>query len=1120
LAADTGANNRTLLEALAKDKQVLVDSLRGVNDALADTLESDWRSIERSVTSERKQRLLTALAQAKSWAESGSVDTQPDAADAARLEETGTAALTAMVSRHLDDNIAQLAIESDGAKTKGLRVLQLAAGQLRNLVDTDPGAETLADEASAAIAAAAADPQVRSTELARARTALDAIRRRAEAILPANPSVFVPPTLVTDLDRRSAALGAAALAFRSFNPTEATSKAPVFRDHFLRALDLAKVADAVRSGTLAAIDAALKLLSTNATSTARAGAIETLVRELDRLLQSVPKSSDDSTIDSVAALVQTALLGLSVADDDATRLLRAQTHLRNSSALSQSVREQLLTRADLDGLLLGVAGVLDRLGRGERPVVSDLALPEFTRRLAPADCIFAAGWRGRGRVSKNQLHHAVRGVTVLGDRAHPLVGAARGASGLALQIDGNRVDGCALGGFDLRPDGDATLNVADNELFACVGVGEATPGHRGQAVVAVSGTGQLTFAGNCLHANGHEHPGALVNEVTLDWNGEAVVRGNTIRHTGGGAGGAGLLLRCEPITDDLCRRLVSSPFLAVEPPPASRPLPSGPVTKPSVADTLNAGVLGTFSALARGAAAASANEAKTGRLLQSVPASRVAPRILTRAVPARATGVAAATADRYLSRSVASPLREIADFVRPGIYWRPSPPPPPPGQRSFHVEGNDIAARGPALLLAAAQDGDLVASSVVGNGLTSDGSTGAVYVRYADSVLFAGNRCQAPAAINVVVIRALDAAISVTGNVMLGREPVAPVRPPPLSKTPRPGSITGASVSLGLGEGAEIHLPVDTAKLRGSLEAFSANAQQAFARVLTARAADEDPFLPELELNEVTSGSPAPAAPAPPGAARASVARSATNFGEMLAAGNVRYDLKPFAEPQAADTVLKYIHDNDLGSRDVDALLRGTQILGFASDADRASFLAEVDRYRKAKKLDEISNATAVDEAATSAAAGRVFQRVSTERDTQAGAVAEMTRLFTAQGFDTDRTTAEVQALLTQSNGDAIAALGTLKGDILGTDAATSAARKALEHAGLLETILADGLIRTNDVVAEPEVSVSIDPVRSVPRPYDASLVILGGASVATVGNVTTTDSVVIGANELVQLNA
>lgn len=1131
LSTDTGTANRTLLETLAKDKQVLVDSLRGVNDTLADTLEGDWRSIERSVTADRKERLLATLAQAKSWAETGSVDAAPSAADAARTEETGTAALTAMVARHLDSNIALLATESEGAKTKSLRVLQLAAGQLRQLVDTDRGAETLADEASAAIAAAAADPKARSTELARARTALDAIRRRAEGILPATPPVFVPPPVTNDLDRRTAALGAAALAFRSFSPTEAASKAPLFRDHFVRALDLAKVTDAVRNGTLSALDAALKLLTANSTSAARAGAVQTLVRELDRLLQALPSTTNDSTVDTVAALVQAALIGLGTADDEATRLLRVQAHLRTSVALSSSVRDQLLAHADLDGLVLGLAGVLDRLGRGERPTVPAVPAPEFGRRLAPADCVFAARWSGRGRISNNQLHHAVRGVTVLGDRAHPLVGAVQNPPGLVLQIDNNRVDGCALGGFELRPDGDATLNVANNELFACVGVGEATPGHRGQAVVAVRGSGQLTVSGNCLHANGHEHPHALVNEVALDWEGEVVVRGNTIRHTGGGAGGAGLLVRCEPIADDLSRRLVSSPFLAIEPPPAPRPLPMGPIAKPTLADTLSAGVLGTFSTLAKSAAVTAVDEARTGRLLQTIPATRVAPRLLTAPAPVRTSGIAQATANRYLSRAVASPLREIADFVRPGVYWRPSPPPPPPGQRSFHIEGNDIAARGPALLVAAIQDGDLVASSIVGNALTSEGSTGAVYVRYADSLLFTGNRCQAPDAINVVVIRALEAAISVTGNVILGREPVAPVRPPIIAKPPRPGAITGASVSLGLGNGAEIHLPIDTAKLRGSLEAFSSNAQQAFARVLTARAANEDPFLPELELNEVAPGAAPP--PTPAGstpslstgvsarapAARAAVSRTSPSFGEMLDAGSVRYELKPFTDPQPADSVLKYMRDNDLGSRDVEALLRGTQIVGFASDAERKTFLTEVDRYRKAKKLDEIANATAIDDAATKSAAARVFDRVSTEKDTQAGAVAEMTRVFTAQGFDAERTTAEVQALLNQSGGDAVAALGTLKDEILGTDAATSAARKALDHAGLLETILADGLIRNNDVVAEPELGVIIDPVR-IPRPYDASLVILGGASVATVGNVTTTESVVIGANELVQLNA
>src|SRR5690606_7741203 len=233
-----------------------------------------------------------------------------------------------------------------------------------------------------------------------------------------------------------------------------------------------------------------------------------------------------------------------------------------------------------------------------------------------------------------------------------------------------------------------------------------------------------------------------------------------------------------------------------------------------------------------------------------VSTMRVAPRVGTRVAPARPGGVASSAAARYLGRTTSSPLRKLLDFVRPGPYWRPSPLPPPPEQRTLHVEGNDVAARGPALLLVAAQNGDVISTSVVGNGLHSEGGTGAVYVRFAESVVFAGNRCQSPDAVNVVVIRALDSAVSVTGNVVVGREPVSPVTPPPLSK-PRPPALGGASLSLSLGAGADIRIPVDAAKLRGSLDAFSSEAQLAFSNVLIARAASEEPFVAPLTLKEV-----------------------------------------------------------------------------------------------------------------------------------------------------------------------------------------------------------------------------------------------------------------------------
>lgn len=1145
LSIDADVENRAVLDALHGDKQALVESLRDTNDDLARALEVDWQSVERSVTAPRKQRLQATLARATAWAQGQDAPSAATADEVSRLDDSGAAALTVLVARHLDDNVARLSVEPEGMKTKSLRVLRTAAGQLRNLVDADPGAAELATKANAAIAAAAADPQARTAQLATARTMLDAIRRRAQLLVP--PPRKAPPLIrpAHGVHLQLAALGAAALTLRTAAGSALADGVAAYRAHFGRALDGARVTGSVHATAVAAVSAALDALARDAGASTRGHAVHTLIRELDRVLAGLPGHLRASGVDAVVALVHAALLGVATGDDGATRLLRAQAYLRDhSAALSQSVHLDLARRSAIDDLLEGLRAVLERLSRGERPFVPELPPPSFQRRLAPADGVFAAGPVGRLRIAGNQLQQAVRGITLVGDDGHPLVGSARGGDGIVVTIAGNLVDGCALGGLDLHPTGDVALGVTDNDVFACAGVGEPGPAGIGQAVVLVRGHGNLVIAGNSLHGNGHDHARALVHELVVDWRGEAVVRGNTVRHAGGGAGGAGVLIVAESADSSLPAKLATAPFLGIEPPPSRSRLPA-PVPGPPIFQPLPA-----LTHLVKGLAplaAISAERVTTGRLVQTMSTTRIAPRAITVALEPRPTGLAAATAARYLDRTARSPLRAILDFVRPWQYWRPLPLPPPPEQRTFHVEGNDIAARGPALLLVADERGDLISLSAVGNGLHSEGSTGAAYLRYAENLVFTGNRCQAADAVNVVVIRALDSAVSVTGNTVVGREPVAPPKPPRPPTVPRPHLLGPATLNLSLGKDAHISVPVDATKLRGNLEAFSSAARQAFASVLLERATAEEPYLAPLELREVTATPPAPAppdesvapSPAVAGAPRfmrivtrarpsvAAMAAARPSFGAILEEARAPFAISPFTEPQEPAAVLGYIKNNKLGSRDVEALLRGTDLQAFESDDSRARFMAEVDEYRKSKKLDELAAAKPVESAIARADASRVFDRVATKTDTQAGAVAEMTRLFTSQGFEPARTSAEVHALLDKSDGDALAALGTLKRDILATDASSLAARKVFDNAGLLEKILADGLIAGGDAIAEPDRDEPDEAdaqlaatARAAPDPHDHSLVILGGATVAAVGNATTAGTLVVDAAETVELNA
>src|SRR5690606_11103499 len=296
-------------------------------------------------------------------------------------------------------------------------------------------------------------------------------------------------------------------------------------------------------------------------------------------------------------------------------------------------------------------GCRESLGRVEPRHDTTLAAPVYDRRLASADGIFAANPTGRVRIADNRVHRAVRGMASSGQFGHPLVGTPNSETGVVMHVDGNSFDGCAIGGLDLHTEGDAALYVSGNSVFASAGVAAPSPGDRGQAVVSIRGRGQLVVDGNSLQGNGHEHPRALVHELAIDWVGETVVRGNTLRHTGGGAGGAGLLVVVEAASDALTRSLAAAPFLGVEPPPKRSLEATAPPIKAALAiPTLLDAAIGAVTT------ASDSRKSRDGRLAQTVSTMRVAPRVVTRVAPARPGGVASSTAARYLARTTSSPL--------------------------------------------------------------------------------------------------------------------------------------------------------------------------------------------------------------------------------------------------------------------------------------------------------------------------------------------------------------------------------------------------------------------------------------------------------------------------------
>jgi hypothetical protein len=1148
LSQDDSDANQATLDQLRADKDALVTTIRQADPTLAADLETDWLSVERAPNAERVTRLRQSLARVVTWSAGGGA-LEPDALQATvmRMAERGNAALVSLVARHLDDGVGKLATEPEGMKSKGLKVLRVAASQMTRLVGEDREAAELAANAKAALRLAARDDEGRPAQLARARSFLDALQRRFQPLAPRPLQPVRPQPVAGQLDVLLPALAGVALSARLLRGPRQQEGLALFQPHFERALELARVDGGGRRAALRQVDQALVDLA-NGDAVLKDAASLALLRQLDALGTALAPRAVTPAAAASLVLLRAAALCLVAAEDEPTRLLRAEAHLRErSGALSPSVASSLAQRRSVAELLEGLHGALERLASGERPRVPELPEPNYSRQLEPADGVFGAALVGRLRCVGNQVQNVARGLTLLGAAGHPLAGTPPAGPGLVAQLSNNRFDGCVLGGLDLQPSGTVALNLIDNEVLASAGVAEAGPAVSGQAVAFVRGGGELVVQGNVFLGNGHGHPRALLHELALDWRGDVVVRGNAIRHVGGGAGGAGLLLLAETVPTRLAQRLARAPFLGIEPPPALpsevSPGVSGPAAVPPL---LFAGLLAGQAALA------APREANTGRLVQKLSDARLAPRMLTTALAPRVAEVATASADRYLDRLRGRAPGSLLEFVRRPPYRLAPPPAPPAARRSLHVEGNDVTANGPALLVVGEEQGDLLSATVVANGLRSEGGTGAAYVRHAESLVFNGNHCQAPDVVTVVAIRALAATLSISGNVILGREPVRPVPPPlkPLGPLPlRPGV---ATLHIPAGRDASVAIPLDTAKLRGSLEAFSGEAQKAFAKVLTTRAEKERPFLMELPLN-VAAGSTRPfaledsgapeadaalmpaAADEPPGdqetsdgadPARAAVTPpsiavggTGSPFSAMLASAKPPYAIVRFQGAATPKDVMACIKKENLSSEEVVALLRGTELQAFASEGDRDKFVSEVNAYRVSKRMEELAAKSALEGAGEKAAAGRLFNRLGATTDTQADAVGTMTKLFTAQGFTAERTAAEVDVLLDQTKGDAVKALGVLQSGLFGKGDASPAARRAIEQFGLLEKVLAENVFAQPAAVQEVEEDDEPETATPPPDPYAHSLVILGGVAVAAVGNATTAGTLVRGARDSVELN-
>ncbi|MBZ4334598.1 hypothetical protein [Corallococcus sp. AS-1-12] len=814
--------NTDVLVQLRLSKEALTDQLQELNPALASQVDADYRDVERTGGQLQPvvDRMRATLKQVLDFTTGVLPPSDVAPEDGARVAAQGRTATIGLYATNLDRQAAGLVTESDDTVEKQLRAFGTAVGQLGELVSGDAELSSLSLQAHQAVLDAIAQPQKRMEQVAIARSLLDRIRVQTLDVLPVLPMPPSPvPVKAEPLERWVSALGALVLAVRGMAQGPVLSGSlQVYLSQYDRVLDIAGVQGQLRALALQRVNDAITTLISGNGGVLALQALHLLVDEpATTAAEAVSRSSAvTAELDAAAVLLRAVEQALDPAEDDASRVARLQEYLRQrADKVSASLVAIVTGMPELEGILDVLRKSLEQLARGEAPDPGDLVDPVFDTFPSPADGLFVSGVQGRVRLAANTVRDTVTGITALGAAGHLLTEAPTDPGSL-LDVEGNRLEGCAVAGLRLLPDLSVTV-VSGNHLFACAGLPTGGEPGLGQAVACFVGSGELVVKGNVFLESGNSLPQALLHEVAIDWRGETVVRGNTVRHSGGGGGGAGVLVVTDTLPPDLVAKLSRVPFLATDPVPkpgtTGRPPPGRPLTSS----------LGALASVPR-----VEDLVQLGSLRQRFATGPVLNRALTvTAADFTPSLSASAAASRYLSAATAQVRPALVDFLVKPLPILPSPVVKP--TRGVQVEGNDITARGPALLLLG-NGGAVISTAVSGNELRSEGGVGAVYLRRADSTVFSGNRCQCLDAVNVVVLRVERAPVTFTGNVVLGAETVTPPRPVVRPQWTLPAD--KLTLQIPVGGGSTLGVPLDQELLLGGLQRRRDVASDAFSTLL------------------------------------------------------------------------------------------------------------------------------------------------------------------------------------------------------------------------------------------------------------------------------------------------
>ncbi len=803
------------VDGMADGIDSLVSVLSPSNPTLASTVRQRYERLRRGQGAPPAgdvDALRAALDEVQSYLADPQEPPAVGAADVETDREAAHGQLVMLTAGWVDRQLASLSDRDESAETRSLRLLSGSVTQLSRLVGDHRELSRQVDDVQAAVRAAAAEPRDRARHKADAARALAALRAAQATAVDAQAPVaaVLAPTQVAE---RLAGLGQLVLDLRSTTGREDRAIAAAAFENQLRRSISSDVAlpEGDRRRLLEEVSALARPLARPGGGAERARALHRAASALAEVAEAASEQVASSQADAVATLVGVLVPALEPSGADDARLLTARRYVTaRRDTLSPSGAQGLLVAPDVGGLLARVDSELaavTELPSATRPVI---APPELVQPL-PADAVLAARVAGSLSVTGNRLASGRRGIAIGDSAGHPLAPLPRTADldgppgAVEVAVVDNTVRAAVLAGIALDLDVPARIRVDGNDLQGCGGAAtqpaDSLP--LGRAILDVHGHGQLALRDNRLDGNGSSTHPDVVHGIAVLLEGDAAVTGNRVRHAGGQRGGAGVVVVSVAVPEGGGRQdgrswdlsaLVSEPFLEVDAPPRPprpplRPVlgplnPTlarlvGPVDTGAVLTPSDAGLAGVPGAgIAAGVAATTFAATRPPALS-----------LLTTPVTAAATvTVADLHALRWLAPAVPEPtpaasvatLRPVLDFLRrpPAVLI---PIPIRPVRRSLQVSGNDVVSEG-AALLALGSDRIQLGAAVSGNTFVSTGRSGAVYLRDVDSCVVGSNRVESPAAVTVMVVRALAALVSINGNVFAGREPpLSPViRPRPL----------------------------------------------------------------------------------------------------------------------------------------------------------------------------------------------------------------------------------------------------------------------------------------------------------------------------------------------------